>query len=49
MTKRTEKPRRGRGRPQSFPFDSHGLDATPLQIAKRLLRVDSGKRSKRGK
>ena len=35
---KNQQPKRGRGRPKSYPFDEHGLDASPETIAKRLFQ-----------
>lgn len=40
-------PKRPRGRPPSFPFDEHGLDATPDQIARAILRGERPRKRKR--
>ena len=41
--------KRGRGRPREYPFDTHGLDATPEQIARAILRGERPKpRRRRG-
>lgn len=42
-------PKWQRGRPLEYPFDRHGLDATPLQIARAILRREKPRPRQRRK